>query len=76
MVASAVVAALTFLQNFQVLVVFQDKAGGLPQRLGCQLPDAQGIQGRGPVQSLGDGGFFQNGIVGSEAVGGHGDLGA
>ncbi len=55
-------------RRLHVLAAFEDEADGLPGALRGQVAHAQGLQGRHPVQGLGDGGLFQNGVAGAQAV--------
>ena len=67
MAAGAIVVLfLLLVEDRQILGIFQHEARGLPQSIGGQLPNAQGIQGRGPVQTLGDRGLFQDGFTAAE----------
>ena len=47
----------------QVLAVFENEACSIHDGLGGQIPDAQGIQGSGPVQGLCHRGLFEDGQV-------------
>ena len=58
MVAVVGFLRIQFVQGGDIFVIFQHETGGAAQGVGSQLPDAQGIQGGGLVQSLGDGGLL------------------
>ena len=63
---AALVFFLLLVEDSEVLGVFQHEARRLPQGIGGQLFDAQGIQGGGPIQTFCDGGLLQNGLVAAQ----------
>ena len=83
MVSSASVAAVAFvgvdillLQYFQIFLVFQEESRSLPQSIGGQFPDAQGIQSRCPIQGLRNGGLLEDRLVASQLLDRQRHLGA
>ena len=73
--AAAAARAVQFLQNGKVLVVLQHEARRGAHGIRRQLPDAQSIQCRGPVQCLSNGGLFQDGFAGAQRYDDFGILG-